>query len=294
MMVPIIIQVVLQHSDEDDEGANNHSQVVLQDSDEDDDGANNHNNQVVLQDSDEDDDGANNHSQVVLQDSDEDDEGANNHSQVVLHDSDEDDDGANNHSQVVLQDSDEQGEGSTHHGQDMATGRANAPAVLADRGRIIGLWQGGMAPADVADAMGVSKKTVQRWITRWQEEGSLTTRPRSCRPRLGFITLRNTCGYVSLTPLPKFHHLWEQMLFPILQRRHLMPPCNTRHALSSSTPTTNFPHRVVLVNPYPNSQLPTIPNYPCCLDLPARIFTGFGTQTRLFWLSGQSGLWPLH
>ncbi|XP_042217556.1 uncharacterized protein LOC121863129, partial [Homarus americanus] len=66
----------------------------------------------------------------------------------------------------------------------MATGRANAPAVLADRGRIIGLWQGGMAPADVADAMGVSKKTVQRWITRWQEEGSLTTRPRSCRPRV--------------------------------------------------------------------------------------------------------------
>ncbi|KAG7159036.1 putative winged helix-turn-helix domain containing protein 15, partial [Homarus americanus] len=66
----------------------------------------------------------------------------------------------------------------------MATGRANARAVLADRGRITGLWQDGMAPADVADAMGVSKKTVQRWITRWQEEGSLTTRPWSGRPRV--------------------------------------------------------------------------------------------------------------
>ncbi|KAG7173910.1 putative winged helix-turn-helix domain containing protein 13, partial [Homarus americanus] len=44
--------------------------------------------------------------------------------------------------------------------------------------------KGGMALADVADAKGVSKKTVQRWITRWQEEGSVTTRPRSGRPRV--------------------------------------------------------------------------------------------------------------
>ncbi|KAG7168436.1 putative winged helix-turn-helix domain containing protein 5 [Homarus americanus] len=70
----------------------------------------------------------------------------------------------------------------------MATGRAKAPAVLGD-GQIIGLWQGGMPPADVADAMGVSKKTVQSWITKWQKEVSLTTRPRSGRPRLaGKIT----------------------------------------------------------------------------------------------------------
>lgn len=66
----------------------------------------------------------------------------------------------------------------------MATSRANAPAVVADRGRIIGLWQSGMTPADVADTMGVSKKTVQRWITRWEQEGSLATRPRSGRPRV--------------------------------------------------------------------------------------------------------------
>ena len=64
------------------------------------------------------------------------------------------------------------------------TGRANSVEVICKRGRIIGLWESGMPTRDIAFTTGVSQRTVQRWINRFQEEGSLQTRPRSGRPRV--------------------------------------------------------------------------------------------------------------
>ncbi|KAG7177369.1 putative iGluR-like protein [Homarus americanus] len=130
---------------------------------------------------------------------------------------------------------------------DMATGRANAPAVLADRGRIIGLWQGGMAPADVADAMDVStcKKTVLRWITRWQEEGSLTAGPGSGKPR---VTTQDDdarlLAAVDNTPKKTVIDL----------TRELMLPCHPQTNATSCVISQLAPLRMVLINPYPNSQ----------------------------------------
>ncbi|KAK4294105.1 hypothetical protein Pmani_033245 [Petrolisthes manimaculis] len=66
----------------------------------------------------------------------------------------------------------------------MATGRANSVEVIFDRGRIIGLWESGMPTREFALTTGVSQRSVQRWIKRFEEEGSLHTKPRSGRPRV--------------------------------------------------------------------------------------------------------------
>ncbi|KAK3893044.1 hypothetical protein Pcinc_003122 [Petrolisthes cinctipes] len=66
----------------------------------------------------------------------------------------------------------------------MATSRANAPSVIADRGRIIGMWENGTPVSIIAEQTGFAQSTVYRWIERWQTEGSLETRPRSGRPRV--------------------------------------------------------------------------------------------------------------
>ncbi|KAK4318803.1 hypothetical protein Pmani_010226 [Petrolisthes manimaculis] len=66
----------------------------------------------------------------------------------------------------------------------MATGRANSVEVISERGRIIGLWESGMPTREIALTTGVSQRSVQRWIKRFEEEGSLHTKPRSGRPRV--------------------------------------------------------------------------------------------------------------
>lgn len=66
----------------------------------------------------------------------------------------------------------------------MAETRANAPDVITLRGRIIGMWESGKSSRDIAHMTGVSVRTVHRWINRWQEEGSVKTKPRSGRPKV--------------------------------------------------------------------------------------------------------------
>ncbi|KAK3877268.1 hypothetical protein Pcinc_018003 [Petrolisthes cinctipes] len=66
----------------------------------------------------------------------------------------------------------------------MATSRANDPSVIADRGKIIGMWENGTPVLIIAEQTGFAQSTVYRWIARWQTEGSLETRPRSGRPRV--------------------------------------------------------------------------------------------------------------
>ena len=41
----------------------------------------------------------------------------------------------------------------------------------------------GMRPAEVAQAMGVSARTVYKWLRRYREEGLAGLQDRSCRPR---------------------------------------------------------------------------------------------------------------
>ncbi|KAK3884905.1 hypothetical protein Pcinc_010879 [Petrolisthes cinctipes] len=66
----------------------------------------------------------------------------------------------------------------------MADTQANAPDVITLRGRIIGMWECGKSSRDIAHMTGVSVRTVNRWINRWREEGSVKTKPRSGRPKV--------------------------------------------------------------------------------------------------------------
>lgn len=65
----------------------------------------------------------------------------------------------------------------------MAEGRANSSRIIADRGRIIGLSEGGMTPGAIAQELGLHRSTVHKWIKRWQEQGSVSTKPGSGRPK---------------------------------------------------------------------------------------------------------------
>ncbi|KAK4306668.1 hypothetical protein Pmani_021525 [Petrolisthes manimaculis] len=66
----------------------------------------------------------------------------------------------------------------------MAARRTDNPAVIATRGRMIGMWEAGMPLPAIAHELGVSRQTVWRWVQRWQEEGVLTTKPKSGRPKV--------------------------------------------------------------------------------------------------------------
>lgn len=59
----------------------------------------------------------------------------------------------------------------------MDEGISNTPAVVAERARIVWLWLGGASARSVSQQTGASLSTVYRWIRRWQEEGSVRTRP---------------------------------------------------------------------------------------------------------------------
>ena len=58
----------------------------------------------------------------------------------------------------------------------------NSVEHMTQRGRIIGQWEHGVSTRDIALNVAVSTRTVQRWISRWQEEGTLANRPRRRRP----------------------------------------------------------------------------------------------------------------
>ncbi|KAK4328864.1 hypothetical protein Pmani_000754 [Petrolisthes manimaculis] len=66
----------------------------------------------------------------------------------------------------------------------MAARRTDNPAVIATRGRMIGMWEAGMPLPAIAHELGVSRQTVWRWVQRWQEEGVLMTKPKSGRPKV--------------------------------------------------------------------------------------------------------------
>ena len=58
------------------------------------------------------------------------------------------------------------------------------PTTKEIRGGIISLYESGEDRAYIAQAFGVSKKTVDRWIKRHEMEGTTETRHRPGRPRI--------------------------------------------------------------------------------------------------------------
>ncbi|KAK3878395.1 hypothetical protein Pcinc_016979 [Petrolisthes cinctipes] len=55
---------------------------------------------------------------------------------------------------------------------------------LTLRGRIIGHLECGLSSRDIADRLGISRSTVQRWVQRWHESGDLRDHPRGRPPRV--------------------------------------------------------------------------------------------------------------
>ncbi|KAK3888062.1 hypothetical protein Pcinc_007852 [Petrolisthes cinctipes] len=54
---------------------------------------------------------------------------------------------------------------------------SNNTRILAERARIVWLWLGGASARSISQQTGASLSVVYRWIHRWQEEGSVRTRP---------------------------------------------------------------------------------------------------------------------
>ncbi|KAG7162400.1 Glutamate receptor ionotropic, kainate 1-like 1 [Homarus americanus] len=64
--------------------------------------------------------------------------------------------------------------------------RGEAPCnseVIATRAKIVWMWLTGMSARQISRKSGASVTTVYRWIRRWQEEGTVATRPYRRRPR---------------------------------------------------------------------------------------------------------------
>ncbi|XP_066981031.1 uncharacterized protein [Macrobrachium rosenbergii] len=65
-----------------------------------------------------------------------------------------------------------------------AANKDNSVEHITQRSRIIGESERGVPTGDIAVSVGVSTRTVQRWISRWREEGTLANRRRRGRPRI--------------------------------------------------------------------------------------------------------------
>lgn len=78
----------------------------------------------------------------------------------------------------------EQPRAGNHQRAHVPTGRANRPEVISARAAIVGMRDAGMPLKTIARARGITIKTVRMWIRRWDGEDTVSTRPRSGRPRI--------------------------------------------------------------------------------------------------------------
>lgn len=62
--------------------------------------------------------------------------------------------------------------------------RANRAEVITQRSIIVGLHAGGTSKSEIARRLGISRRTVQLWVQRYEEEGNVLTRRRPGRPRV--------------------------------------------------------------------------------------------------------------
>ena len=55
---------------------------------------------------------------------------------------------------------------------------------LEERNRLLGHLQAGGSPTDVAKLFGISRQSLYKIVSKYEEDGSLKNRPRSGRPRV--------------------------------------------------------------------------------------------------------------
>ncbi|KAK3891143.1 hypothetical protein Pcinc_004934 [Petrolisthes cinctipes] len=62
--------------------------------------------------------------------------------------------------------------------------QANKPEVILQRGVIVGRYLANQSISEISRELGLSRNTVMKWIRRYEEEGHVSTRPRTGRPRI--------------------------------------------------------------------------------------------------------------
>lgn len=118
---------------------------------------------------------------------------------------------------------------------------SNNPAILAERARIVWLWLGGASARSISQQTGASLSVVYRWIHRWQEEGSVRTRPYQRRlrklkwtesPRL-ITTDRITLPMTQTRARPQatLSLTSEQHSLSLAQPTHLLPNTATENQI---------------------------------------------------------------
>lgn len=125
--------------------------------------------------------------------------------------------------------------------QNMERRMSNNPAILAERARIVWLWLGGASARSISQQTGASLSVVYRWIHRWQEEGSVRTRPYKRRlrklkwtenPRListGRVALPMT--QTSARPQATLSLTSEQHSLSLAKATHLPPNSSTANQI---------------------------------------------------------------
>ena len=62
--------------------------------------------------------------------------------------------------------------------------KADSPEAMFFRGRIVGMHNAGLSVSAISREIGADRKTVRKWIRKWEEEGrAVKAMPRSGRPR---------------------------------------------------------------------------------------------------------------
>lgn len=127
---------------------------------------------------------------------------------------------------------------------------------LNKRCTIVQMWNKGMSARRIASEMKTSVTTVYRWVSRWSEEGSLMTRPRTGRPykREGLLTLNGKLP----PPLPQDLELAlpiQQMNLNPLHRRSGSIDSTHDNKLSRSAGSKSSAHEPELPQWVPSSIL---------------------------------------
>lgn len=88
-------------------------------------------------------------------------------------------------------------------------GQGKTAQVIFTQGRAVGMWEGGVCAEDIAKVLGVTSRSVWRWVRRWHMEGfvgSKTTARRIITPEkicVAMATCRDKKGNASIAAIAK-------------------------------------------------------------------------------------------